>query len=183
MQNVMLDVETMGLSSRAAITSLGAVIFDIDEEKITQEFYTNIILSSSVKMGMETDKKTFEWWARDDNKAARDEMSRNQLDLEVAIRMFIRWCHQHSPQGIIAWSYGVSFDIVVLEYAIRSCGMKIPWHYRNISDYRTLKRLYPQVRVPRTSMLHNSIEDARFQAVHLMRILNSINVREEVTTR
>lgn len=179
----MIDLETMGITKRSAIISLGAVMFDIEDEKITHSFYTNIALSSCVKMGLETDKAALDFWAKDDNKAARDEMTKNQFEVQHALRLFVTWCHESSPQGIIPWANGATFDLVILEWALQSCSIKVPWNFRFESDYRTFKRLYPQIRVPRVGTKHNALDDATHQATHLMRILKSLNIKEETTTR
>jgi len=61
MNNIMLDLETMGNGNNAAIIAIGAVKFDQD---ITDRFYKTIDLDSSVDVGLEIDPSTVLWWMK-----------------------------------------------------------------------------------------------------------------------
>ena len=51
MQDVMLDLETMGNGPHAAIIAIGAVKFDTQAQEIGEKFYTVIDLESAVAHG------------------------------------------------------------------------------------------------------------------------------------
>lgn len=51
MQDVMLDLETMGTDANAAIIAIGAVEFDIQNGEIGERFYAVIDLESAVAGG------------------------------------------------------------------------------------------------------------------------------------
>lgn len=173
----MIDLETMSIEPNACILSIGAVEFDIEEEKLLGEFYQNVTLSSCAKLGMHKSQSTLDWWAKDENKEARDSLTSMALDIEVAIPLFLKW----SGDEIIPWANGASFDFPILKNAIQVCGHRAPWKYNHESDYRTFKRLYPTVLRPTlTGVKHNALADAKFQASHLMRILKSLNLAADL---
>lgn len=60
MKNVMLDLETMGSGSKAAIVSIGAVLFDPMTGETGAEFYQVVSLNSSAHYG-ELDPGTVIW--------------------------------------------------------------------------------------------------------------------------
>ena len=174
LKNVMIDLETMSVAKNAAIISIGAVEFDIEKKTLGEEFSQNITLSSCVWLGMDRSAATLNWWAMDENKAARDALTKDAISIELAIARFCQWA---APE-IIPWSNGATFDIVILENAIKLCNRIVPWKYYNESCYRTFKRLYPEIVIPRQGIKHNALHDAKHQARHLLAILGELRLAE-----
>ncbi len=58
----MLDLETMGNTSNAAIISIAAVYFD--ETGVGRSFYHKVSLGSSCAIGLEMDADTVLWWLK-----------------------------------------------------------------------------------------------------------------------
>lgn len=170
MPNVMIDLETMSREKNAAILSIGAVVFNIESHVLGREFHQNVTLSSCVMLGLHRSAETLNWWSLDENKEARDALTKNAVSLDVAIGRFLAWCGGE----IIPWSNGSTFDLVILEHAIRTCNRKVPWRFDNESCYKTLRRMLPQIVVPRHGLKHNTLDDARYQARHLMAILDVV---------
>ncbi len=170
--NVMIDLETMSTAKTAAILSIGAVQFDFKTGELGAEFYQNITLSSCAFMGMHRSADTLNWWSLDENKEARDALSKDAVSIEMAIIRFIQWCGGE----IIPWGNGVAFDIVILENAIRLFRREPPWKFYNESCYRTIKRLFRDVVVPRQGTKHHALDDAKHQARHLMAIMDTITI-------
>lgn len=178
MKNVMIDIETMSTEPDAAILSIGACVFDVDEYKITTEFYQNIDLTSCVHLGLRTETKTYEWWSKDENKQAWESLKSNKVDIMVGMRRFAEWCRMLN-EDVVPWSNPSTFDIVILENAFGECQIPKPWKFYNVSCYRTFRRLFPTILTPRVGMLkHNALYDARYQAMHLMNVLRSIKLEE-----
>lgn len=175
-KNVMIDLETMSVEKNAAILSIGAVEFDIEMKTLGQEFEQNITLSSCVWLGMHRSAATLNWWAMDENKTARDALTKDAVSIELAIARFCQWA---APE-IIPWSNGATFDIVILENAIKLCNRIVPWKFYNESCYRTFKRLYPEIVVARQGIRHNALHDAKHQARHLLAILSELHLMEHV---
>jgi hypothetical protein len=174
LKNVMIDLETMSIEKNAAILSIGAVEFDIETKRLGEEFYQNITLSSCVWLGMHRSAATLNWWALDENKAARDTLTKDAVSIELATARFCQWCSGE----IIPWSNGATFDIVILENAIKLCNRIVPWRFFNESCYRTFKRMYPEIVIPRQGIKHNALHDAKHQARHLLAILSELHLKE-----
>lgn len=64
MNNLMIDLESMGKKPNAPIVSIGAVIFDPQSGELGQEFYTAVNLESAMEQGAVPDGDTILWWLR-----------------------------------------------------------------------------------------------------------------------
>ena len=63
MEDLMLDIETMGNRSTSAIIQIGACYFDRVTGEIGETFLENILLKSSVEdWGLTVDSLTIQWW-------------------------------------------------------------------------------------------------------------------------
>ena len=67
MQNVMVDIETLGTSSNSVILSIGAVEFD--NENLGAEFEVYIDPESCTDHGLVIDAPTVMWWLGQSNEA------------------------------------------------------------------------------------------------------------------
>jgi hypothetical protein len=178
MKNIMIDLETMSTEPNAAILSIGAVEMNFETRELGEEFYQNVVLSSCLRMGMHRSQSTLDWWAKDENKAARDSLAKDAVHIDLALQAFISWCNLLAkPEELVPWSNGAGFDIPIIESAIKTCGKQIPWPFYNQSCFRTLKRLFFSVQVPRQGMKHNALDDAKHQARHLLAITESMMVK------
>lgn len=71
MNQVMIDLETMGTSTNSAIMSIGAVVFDIKSGNIGNKFEVHIDLNSSIKAGFDIDADTIYWWLKQNKDAQK----------------------------------------------------------------------------------------------------------------
>lgn len=163
MNNIMLDLETMGTSSNAAIIAIGAVRFDAT---VRDKFYCAIDLSDCVKNGLEMNPDTVMWWMRQSD-AARAQFENPDHDLVAALDAFRQW----AGDDPIIWGNGADFDNAILANAYKKTGQEPPWRFWNNRCYRTMKSLKPDIKMERTGTHHNALDDAASQAEHLMRIL------------
>jgi exodeoxyribonuclease VIII len=62
MNNIMLDLETMGIQSDAAIVAIGAVRFDLETGKVGESWYSPVDLDSSLHLGLTVTESTVQWW-------------------------------------------------------------------------------------------------------------------------
>lgn len=159
----MLDLETMGNGSKAAIIAIGAVRFD---KEVTDRFYQVVDLQSSVDAGLEMDASTVLWWMKQGDEA-RSHFSRSGVSLRQALVDFSKWIGDDAE----VWGNGASFDNTILSNAYRLAGITQPWKFWNDRCYRTLKSLYRDIKMERTGTYHCAVDDAESQALHLMRIL------------
>lgn len=180
MQNVMIDLETLGTQPGSVILSVGAVLFDPTKppsECIGNELYMVIGKKSCEEFGLTTSKDTLEWWEKQSPEARKvlDEAACSENDLRAVMSRL----SQFIPAGAKVWSNGANFDQPLLDVAYHKCGISLPWKYWNSRCYRTILALHPgekSVRPP-TVCAHNALEDAKWQAKHLVNIAQLVGVK------
>jgi len=164
---VMLDLETLGQKPGSVIVAIGAVQFG--GGKITSEFYRRITATSAVRVGLRIDAETVLWWLKQSD-AARAEITQPGEAIARVLMDFTTWLGAAEAE---VWGNGAGFDNVLLAAAYDACGLKPPWNFWNDRCYRTMKNLRLVDLPPQTGTAHNALDDARYQAQHLMKILDT----------
>lgn len=166
-QHVMVDLETLGNNSNSAILSIGAVAFDLrEDEEFTNTFYAVVDPQSCIDVGLKMDVSTVMWWMKQSDQA-RKAFEKEGSGIVAALHQFTQWY----PKGAKFWGNGATFDNVILSNAYAACKIKKPWGYTDDRCYRTVKALYPDVKVERVGVYHNAVDDAVTQAKHLVAML------------
>lgn len=169
MSHVMVDLETMGNGNRAAIIAIGAVEFN-NYGCTGKEFYAQINLESSVFSGLEMDASTVLWWLQQSDEARSAFIGNQQAgELHGVLLDFAEWICQF-PQ-VKLWGNGAAFDNTILSAAYRTCGIDQPWKFWNDRCYRTIKALHSSITLKRIGTHHNALDDAKYQADHLVKII------------
>jgi len=168
MQNVMVDLETLGTVPGSVILSIGAVAFD--EFEVAEEgFYAAIRQDSCKEHGLKVCPKTEEWWKDQSEEARKVLTDPNALMLSVALTSFNFWLQQF-PDTVSIWGNGANFDNPLLACAYDAVGIAPYYKFWNERCYRTVKNQYPGIKLERTGTYHNALDDARCQAEHLVKI-------------
>ena len=169
--DIMLDLETMGTGPNAAIVAIGAVAFDLQAGTIGDRFYRVVDLGTSVAMGGEIDADTVLWWMKQSDDA-RAMFTRDGVPLSMVLAEFTIWSSERcEPNNLRVWGNGAAFDNVILSSAYRRSAYMQPWRHWNDRCYRTVKSLYPDVKLERVGTHHNAVDDAESQARHLIAML------------
>lgn len=182
-QNIMLDLETLSTKSNALILSIGAVTFDSDG--IGQEFYEVINLDDMIsRKCFDVSEDTLGWW--DDQilinpRAAnvlQDAKSKSAKPANEVLEHFASWVIQNtSSQTVKLWGNGSDFDNVVLVNAFNNVmSTRHPWEWYNHRCYRTIKSTFNMVKPERKGVHHHALDDAKFQAHHLIHICNGYGI-------
>lgn len=166
--NVMVDLETLGTTADSAIISIGAVKFDIESGKMDESsFYTRVSIQSNLDWKRMISASTLKWWLTDDkvSQEARNGSfaAGGELELGEMLEQFATWLA--GPVKWKIWANGSDFDTPMLAHAFKEAGMKTPWEYFNSRCVRTYKNL-PQgrdVKVERVGTHHNALDDAIYQ--------------------
>lgn len=172
---VMIDIETMGTGSKAAIIALGAVKFDAagGEDQEWEKFHTRIDLRSSVALGLEMDASTVEFWMKQPEAWAA--LSEHEpVDLASALEGFSSW---FGTESLPVWGNGATFDNVIVRSAYRATGQPCPWNHWHDRCYRTIKNLKHEARFEMLGIKHYALDDARSQAYHLLRVAKELNIK------
>lgn len=172
MQEIVLDLETMGNGPDAAIVAIGAVAFDIAAKEICKRFYTVVSLESAVEAGGVMDASTVLWWMQQSDEA-RAALAEPGAHIVEALSQFSAWAASVAPcEELRVWGNGAAFDNVILTSAYRRIGKSRPWSPWNDRCYRTVKMQYPHIKIHRIGVCHNAVDDAESQAWHLIAMLS-----------
>lgn len=173
MNDVMHDLETMGVGPGAAIVAIGAVEFDPGTGKLGREFYQEIRLEDSVACGGVIDASTVLWWMQQSDDARAAVYNKGGVNLLLALIQFAQWLRECGPE-VKLWGNGAAFDNVILRSAYGLVHMDPPWDHWNDRCYRTLKNLRPDIELVRGGTHHNALDDAITQARHAVAILSDL---------
>lgn len=169
--HVMVDLETLGRRAGCQVLSLGAVFFGPDG--LGDEFYRNLKLEEQADMGLTTDEDTVKWWSRQ-SPEARAALEVDRVHPTRALIDFGDWLKARSPEPRF-WGNGASFDEPILIAAHEALKVSVSWKYRNSRCFRTLKELHKNVPWKGDrGVAHHALDDAKSQALHAVKILNSI---------
>jgi len=169
-KHLMIDMETLAVSPRAAVLSLGAVHFDPYSDTIYDELYFKISLDDQDTLGREIDPDTIDWWAKQDPNIMEEAFSpEGRLPLSTAIDQFQKFawgCEKF-------WSHGATFDLVILEDIYRQLKRPFPWKYWQLRDTRTLFDLGWDPEMSKENK-HDALADARRQAQGVQNIMKKL---------
>lgn len=171
MNNVMIDIETLGKKRGCPVLSIAAVQFDPQTGAVGDVFYERMSYDAAISYGM-PEISTIAWWDKH-SVEARDEAfsgTRQPFDVAAELRAFMQ---NAGGDCCIPWGNGSVFDITILEGwfdrvnpLTDANGEDIyPWKYWNIADLRTLVRL-ARINIkdiPFTGDKHNALADALHQ--------------------
>ena len=170
MQNLMVDIETLGTTPNSIIVSIAAVKFNFKNDEM-EEFLINCDAKSSKKYGMIAEKETLEWWAEQPKEVRSAWLSNSILidDALEALNDFIGtdW------KNVVWWCNGANFDYPLLEWTYKATGRPVPWKYWNLRDVRTVFSIFDLdfKKFPRVGSYHNAIDDCKTQIAALKSVL------------
>ena len=178
MQDLMVDLETLGTRPGCAVVSIGAVFFDIEFDNLGATFYRAIALEKSV--GLRVEAETLVWWMQRDAAARRVFSDDDRVSLDRALQDFEDFVRRNTTGEVRLWGNGAAFDNAILAEVYEAAGRMefIPWKFRNDRCYRTLKSLAPEIPLVRVGTYHNALDDAVSQARHAVAILRHLFPRE-----
>lgn len=168
----MLDLETLAISHRATILTLGAVHFDPRSRGVKDKLYMRIDLDDQDALGREVDPNTIEWWAKQDPEIMEEAFSPDyRTPLLEAVDQFHRFawgCEEF-------WSHGSVFDLMIMEDLYRQLSRTPPWSYWQIRDTRTVFNLDQDPEMPKGNK-HNALEDAIRQAIGVQNVYRKLGI-------
>ena len=171
-QDVMIDIETMGQGSNAAVVAIGAVFFD--KGGLRHEFYEKIDLREAAKYG-DIDPDTILWWLKQSDDARSELTSKETRDINTVMYQLNSFITSGGV-GVRIWGNGADFDNVILDNLFKKMDILTPWKFWNNRCYRTMKNMFSGVNMKREGIHHNALDDAKSQALHLIEIVNVLNI-------
>lgn len=169
----MIDLETMAVSPRATVLSLGAVKFNPRGNGVGEKLYFRIDIDDQDLLKREVDPSTLDWWSKQDPKIMEEAFSPDdRVPLKDAMDQF----HRFAWGCDAFWSHGATFDLVIIEDIYRQLNKSLPWNYWQLRDTRTLFDLGYDPDMPQNSK-HDALQDAIRQAVGVQNIFAKLSNR------
>lgn len=194
--DIMLDIETLGTGTNAAIVQIGAVAFDADVDhredsslrvnspdvllELGQGFRMNVCLADSKHPG-DIDPATVEWWLQQSDEARASITNKdNRLGLALVLGMFTEWVRDiggGNPYAVRLWSNGPTFDETIIRSAFTRYGRQFPISFRQSRCCRTMYDLAmgmgwdrdrAAAAAPDDIVKHDGLGDSVFQARSLV---------------
>jgi exodeoxyribonuclease VIII len=160
-KHLMFDLETMAVTPRAVVLTLGAVTFDPYTDEIYDDLYLKIDIDDQDKLQRDVDPNTLDWWAKQDAGVMEEAFSSDgRISLEDAVTAF----HKFAWGCNKVWSHGSVFDIVIMEDIYRQLNRTPPWNFYDCRDTRTLFDLADPEMEKSATQQHNALFDAIRQA-------------------
>lgn len=171
LNNVMVDIETLGRKPGCIILSVGAVFFNPLTGETGSTFYENICPNDSLSRGFRTDPDTVAWW-KEQSDEAKNALIVNRQSLHTVMTLFSAWFGLNGGEKF--WCQGASFDPPILQEALERTGVPTPWKFWNVRDTRTVYDLFQfdYKKFPREGVYHNALADAIHQVKCLKGALN-----------
>lgn len=168
-RHVMVDIETMGLTTDSAIVAIGAITFDPLSGKFGRTFYRELAWRD--QDDREKDPDTYAFWMKQ-SPAARKCLD-GTADLYDTLEEFAAWL----PAGCTMWGNGPEFDMAMLTHAYQQVLIPIPWAFYRIQSCRTMMLLWETmtgctdpINKGMKGTTHNALDDAKNQAKEVSRM-------------
>ena len=158
--NLMLDIETLGVNFNSAVIQIAMIRFDFNRN-IYSHFVGNLEYKSQLSKGLITEEKTINWWKEQNTEILKDILSESSDTLEV-----LNTLDKYIQPNDTIWSSG-NFDVPILANLYKAFGKEVPWRYYNALDIRVLTKLANiNIRTDYNYMkekTHNALDDCKFQ--------------------
>ena len=170
MNHIMLDIETMGTSTNAAIMAIGACYFDPATGEIGDTFHQQVDITSNGKI----DASTVIWWMKQSDDARSKFYNNDKAGhIDAVLAKFTEFVKPNCQ----VWGNGIAFDNVIVRNAYRGGE---PWKFWNDRDVRTMVELGQAVGIdpkrdfPFEGVKHDALADAIHQAKYVSAIWQAL---------
>ena len=182
MKHKMIDLETLGTQPGSVILSIGVVEFDPAapvESCLGREFYCVVSQEDSVIKGMTVSQDTLDWWNKQSAETRKVLTDSSDPAMSAGLSDSLSTLTTFLGEGAVVWSNGANFDQPLLDVAYNRVGIALPWKYWNSRCYRTIKGICPNAKnlEPKTVCAHNALADAKWQALHLVAMVQSLKIK------
>lgn len=187
--DIMVDLETLGIKDDSTIFQISAAAFDITTGEIHSEIDLKLDISSVENLNVEGG--TLKWWLETDKDLLAKLISEGEHTEFEMFEIFFKWVKDlKSSKDYGApnlWGNGISFDNVKIKTKMTSLGLSYPINFRKERDVRTIldlasiksnkseKEIQKEIESDE-EVAHNAIDDVRRQVRlvhHCFNLLNS----------
>ena len=168
--DIMVDLETLGVKDGATIFQIAAASFDLKTGEIHDEI--DLKLNISKVEDLQVDGSTLKWWLNTDKKLLTKLLHEGELTEAEMFTQFANWLGKHKSPKL--WGNGILFDNAKIKQKFESMGLVYPVFYQHDRDVRTILDLASsitglserEIRAKSkrdTDHDHNAIDDVRKQ--------------------
>lgn len=166
LDNVMIDIETLGTRHSSVFLSIAAVPFDTQKRVAAKKFfYKTVQLESALMAGLTIDSATLQWWL-EQKPAIMAKMFKDSAPLPDVLKQLSEFFTVNDLTT--PWGNSASFDLGILANAYQKCGMVPPWKFYNERCYRTMLALFPANRAKKPEDAHDPTVDCYYQIKNLL---------------
>lgn len=159
--NVMVDIETLGLGVKSVIIAIGACRFN--DTEIVDKFY-RVIQPDSQPHNLIC-PQTVKWWMKTDSALLAEMINDGSaVTLKQGLISLYSWMMGVSHTEINLWANSPHFDCVMLERNAQHYELPFP-NFRSWRDIRTILKVFG---FKRDLNNHNALDDAVNQAEALI---------------
>lgn len=173
MNRVMFDIEAWDLKETALLLSVGIVDIDTLAGHVRHPH-----IGEQERDGRTIGASTAQWWTMQ-SEAARITTLSDAIFREAAgiTAAYIAQAVQDADE---IWASGTSYDMKILSSFVKQYLPEFRWPFWKERDHRTVRELVDPhgMLKPERGTEHDALEDAKFQAVYLQRLLKHVHVHE-----
>lgn len=158
LDHVMIDVETLDTTPRAAVLSLGLVLFDRGKVYLERQWCFDV---SNEQMDRVINPETVRWWMSQDSSILATARVAIR-SVESVYRDLLEIWNDYDVDRV--WAKPAHFDIPILESLF---DYRHPWTHREVRCMRTVEELV-QERAAHPKDAHSALADAKAQAEFLI---------------
>jgi len=184
MQDLMIDLETLGTSANAPVISLGAAYFDINTKQMGDTFYMVCDVADQIDSRIRpVDADTIKFWMHQSG-AAKRVFKEGHQPTKVVLETFRKWVMEHAGSKAASfstkvkpWGNGSSFDITIMETLFDDYKVAVPWAFWQVMDLRTYRRFIGKgAKVPKLEGVeHNALDDCINQINYVFEHSGNLN--------
>lgn len=169
MKHVMIDIETLGISTDALVLQIGACQFDPTTQQVGAKMKLN--LYGMEQAHRKIDFATAKWWMEQDRVIAHEVFNKPDTTLAVAKQMLKDFTYNADR----IWANPPSFDLAILHSLFEDH----LWSYRKERCFRTMREEHDhngKLKPPANLAKHDALADAVWQASYLINIYYECNL-------
>ena len=178
MQDLMIDIETLGTGMDCPVISIGAAYFDLEKKQIGDTFYAIFDIAEQIDSRTRfADASTLKWWMYQMD-AAKTVFKDGAHPTREVLQKFREWIMVHAGSKAKAtkkcspWGNGAGFDINIMESLFKDYKVAIPWLYYNVLDLRTFKRFVGKdKKIEKLGTEHNALDDVVSQINYMFSVI------------
>ena len=173
MNDLMVDIETLGTGQNSVITQIGACYFDRHTAEVKETFLVNVQIQDCLNHGLGVDAGALKFWFGEIFKRGTPTFLKEPLPLSSALGQLKQFAEIHTEAPI--WSHAC-FDFGRLDDGYGKLGQKLGFSYRRLRDIRTLVDLsgIKRTDMPKEDKTHDALDDCKRQVRYCTQCFNFI---------